>query len=365
MNLMKNSITILAGVALLCACQPTDSKGRIDLELTDMKSDTVLVGSYLISDLNHENLKMDTLLPGQTSYTYVADTDTTAYQVFITSTADRRKSIVLALCPGEQIKVTGTIEDWQVEGSELNADYAAIQKACRPYQAKMTSLEKAMTDEIYKNEYIPTWHRMDSLQADYVRQHPDKDLSLFILSEIKGKWVRELLPTLSPEVKNGPLAPIAQTFEEGFRRSEIFAENKKKVVEGTEAPDFTLNDPQGEPLSLSSLRGRYVVLDFWGSWCGSCIKDFPEMKKYYEKYKGRMEFLGIDCHDKEEEWRAALEKHDAPWLHVRSDKESDISLLYAVNVYPTKIVIDPEGKIAKIVLGEGRAFYEYLDTLLK
>ena len=65
-------------------------------------------------------------------------------------------------------------------------------------------------------------------------------------------------------------------------------------ADGIEAPDFTLNDLNGKPLTLSSLRGKYVILDFWGSWCGWCIKGIPQMKEYYQKYAGKFEILGID-----------------------------------------------------------------------
>ena len=359
---MKRKTLILPAVAaLMCACQPTNNKGRIDLELAEMKSDTLLVGSHLIQD--QKTLKMDTILPGQATYTYVAESDSNVYKVFIGPTGDTNKAIVLALLPGEHIQVTGSIEDWQVTGSELNAAYAPIQQACYPYVEKMDSLVKIMTEDIYRNEYLPTWRQMDSVQADYVRQHPDDDLSLLILENIRGKWIEELYPTLTERVKNGPLAPVAQVFEEGIRQKKLLEENKKKIVEGAEAPDFTLNDLQGKPLALSSLRGKYVVLDFWGSWCGWCIKGIPDMKKYYDKYKDRMEILGIDCRDTEQKWRDAVEKHQLPWLHVRNAGEPDVSVMYGIQGYPTKIVVDPEGKIAKIVIGEDPAFYEYLDGL--
>ena len=360
----KNVFTLLASAALLCACQPAQKNaGTIDIKLDEMKSDTLVVGSYLISDLNQNDLKKDTILPGQTTYTYTAETDSIAYKVFVLSTREPNQGIVLALLPGEQVEITGSLKDWQVAGSPLNATYAPIQKACRPYIEKMDSLEEIMTDDIYRNVYLPTWHQMDSLQADYVRQHPDDDLSLFILGEIGGKWVEELYPTLTEQVKNGPFAHIAQAFEKGFRRRKMFEENKKKMVEGAVAPDFTLNDLQGKPLTLSSLRGQYVVLDFWASWCGACIQEIPDMKKYYEQHKDKMQIVGVDCHDKEKDWKAAVEKHEIPWLHVRSTDDSDVSLLYAIQAYPTKIVVDPEGKIAKIFVGEGPALYEYLDTL--
>ena len=105
-------------------------------------------------------------------------------------------------------------------------------------------------------------------------------------------------------------------------------EAEAKIKEGLPAPDFTLNDLNGQPLALSSLRGKYVVLDFWGSWCGWCIKGIPDMKKYYEKYKGKLEILGIDCRDTEEKWKAAVEKHELPWLHVRNAGDPDVSILH-------------------------------------
>jgi thiol-disulfide isomerase/thioredoxin len=83
------------------------------------------------------------------------------------------------------------------------------------------------------------------------------------------------------------------------------------------APDFELPDLQGQPLKLSSLRGKYVVLDFWGSWCIWCIRGIPSMKEAYTKYKDKMEILGVDCRDTEEKWKAAVKEHELPWLHVR------------------------------------------------
>ena len=89
------------------------------------------------------------------------------------------------------------------------------------------------------------------------------------------------------------------------------------------------------------------------------------MKACYAKYKDRMEILGIDCRDTREEWKAAVEQHALPWLHVYNEGTPDVARLYAVQGYPTKIVVDPEGTILKIVRGEDPAFYAYLDELFK
>ena len=359
------TLLLLACAAPLTAFAQTAQRGTIDFELEELKADTLFIGTYLASDIDQRNLRLDTIAPGRDKYAYTAETDTTAYNVFVASEEDLSKTIFFALLPGDHFRVTGSLRDWQVEGSELNAAYAPIQKACRPYRERLEAMEQVMTEKLYNEEYLPLGNRMDSLQAAYVRQHPDSDLSLFILGEIKGEWVKELYPTLTERVKQGPFASIARMFEEGFRKERIFEENKKRIAEGAQAPDFTLNDLRGKPLALSSLRGKYVVLDFWGSWCGWCIHGIPDMKRYYAKYKDRMEILGIDCRDKEEVWKAAVEKHALPWLHVRNEGNPDVSLLYAVEGYPTKIVVDPEGKIAKIVVGESPEFYQYLDQLFQ
>ena len=133
-----------------------------------------------------------------------------------------------------------------------------------------------------------------------------------------------------------------------------------------EAPDFTLNDINGKPLTLSSLRGKYVILDFWGSWCGWCIKGIPQMKEYYQKYAGKFEILGIDCNDSEEKWKAAVEKYELPWLHVYNPRgDSKVLEQYEIQGFPTKIIVGPDGKIVKTIIGEDPAFYTFLDELFK
>ena len=131
------------------------------------------------------------------------------------------------------------------------------------------------------------------------------------------------------------------------------------------APDFELPDLQGNPLKLSSLRGKYVVLDFWGSWCIWCIRGIPRMKEAYSKYKDKMEILGVDCQDTEEKWKAAVEEHQLPWLQVRCPEDylQTLGQQYRIQGFPTKVIIDPEGRLVKVVVGEDPAFYTFLDQL--
>jgi hypothetical protein len=89
------------------------------------------------------------------------------------------------------------------------------------------------------------------------------------------------------------------------------------------------------------------------------------MKEAYTKYKDKMEILGVDCRVTEEAWKAAVDEHQLPWLQVRcpDDKLQALSNQYNIEGFPTKIVIDPEGKLVKVVVGEDPAFYTFLDEL--
>ena len=153
--------------------------------------------------------------------------------------------------------------------------------------------------------------------------------------------------------------------EQNQNIEEMVPESEAFEAADVEAPDFTLNDINGQPLKLSSLRGKYVILDFWGSWCVWCIKGFPKMKEYYQKYAGKFEILGIDCKDSEEKWKAAVAKHELPWLHVYNTDNSGVLEQYAIQGFPTKIIVGPDGKIVQTIIGEDPAFYTLLDKLFQ
>jgi len=174
--------------------------------------------------------------------------------------------------------------------------------------------------------------------------------------------MKEAVALLSKEVREGRMKSIYQTainqLEEQAQAESMAA---AKQAAGTIAPDFTLNDPTGKPLSLSSLRGKYVVLDFWGTWCGWCIRGIPKMKEYYSKYKNQFEILSIDCNESKEKWLAGLKKYEMPWLHVYNPDNTSVREDYAIRGYPTKIIVGPDGKIVKTVVGEDPSFYQFLD----
>ena len=137
-----------------------------------------------------------------------------------------------------------------------------------------------------------------------------------------------------------------------------------KLQPGEDAPRFTLRASDGKELSLTDIKGKYIVLDFWGSWCGWCIHGFPKMKEYYQKYSGRMEIIGMAYGDTQESWTKALAENQLPWKNVIDPTDSMIPK-YGVHSMPTKVVIDPEYKIVNVFVGETEDFYTQLDELMK
>ena len=286
------------------------------------------------------------------------------------------------LVGGEQMRVWDTDKSrFDVDGTGFYADYHKVDlfnendgKELRASTLQFREMKaskdikKEERDRFYNEVYLPNYNRHQQALVDYIKANPKQEAAVWLLRSI-GDFdkMKEAYQLFDPSVREGRMKPIyddlVKAEQQRIEEEAAEKESQKKQAAGLEAPQFTLNDINGKPLALSSLRGKYVILDFWGSWCVWCIKGFPQMKEYYAKYPGKFEILGVDCNDTEDKWKAAVEKHQLPWLHVYCPKEATVLADYGVTGFPTKIVIGPDGKIVKTIVGEAPEFYTMLDEL--
>jgi peroxiredoxin len=122
------------------------------------------------------------------------------------------------------------------------------------------------------------------------------------------------------------------------------------------APDFTMNDTTGNPVSLSSFRGKYVLVDFWASWCGPCRAENPNVVKAYNEYKGKnFTILGVSLDKTKDAWEKAIKDDHLAWNQVSDLQYWDnaAAKLYGVQAIPANFLIGPDGKIvAKNLRGD-------------
>jgi thiol-disulfide isomerase/thioredoxin len=129
------------------------------------------------------------------------------------------------------------------------------------------------------------------------------------------------------------------------------------LADGTTAPDFTVNDPTGNPVHLSDFKGKVVVIDFWATWCGPCQESLPDTNKLAETYKGQnIVFLGVNTWDTDDAFKSWLPSHKAldAIQFVIDPNQSDKSIassLYKVSGIPTQYVVDTKGDVAASFVG--------------
>ena len=373
---MKKTLFFIAITTLLCGCnaQPT-----ITVTLEDAANDTVRV-QMLKADLSDAESRTPEIIiakDGKFSYSLPEKSDVArvAYFSYATKTGEGQNNGILYLVPGENGTYSANITLGKYDGSTFYKDLMQMIESFYDLNALMAEIQQDAMNRLRKGEdravlaaevegkLNELMAKSDEKAIGYIKAHADNDVSAIVLTRIYDyKAAKEALGLISDKVRNGRCRNFVKAMKQ--RAEMMEREEAGKLKEGDIAPDFTLKSINGKNISLSSLRGKYVMLDFWGSWCGWCIKGIPDMKACYAKHKAKLEILGIDCNDPADRWKNAVAKHQLPWLNVRADEGSDIFTKYAIQGFPTKIILSPEGKVVKVFVGEDPQMYKFIDELL-
>ncbi|WP_111309053.1 TlpA disulfide reductase family protein [Confluentibacter sediminis] len=186
------------------------------------------------------------------------------------------------------------------------------------------------------------YYSIKDLQIDYIKSHLDEDYTAYLINELrinlKNEEVKDFYNVLDAKVKESKYGKIISNY---LKKSIDF-------TKGTPIVDFTLKDLKGENVSLSSFKGKYVLLDFWGSWCGICRGKYPEYSKIYEKYRDKgFEIVGVSLDKDEHKWKRAVKNDNLHWTNLIDSTGflGDIAVTYKVWTVPIAYFIDPEGNI--------------------
>ena len=253
----------------------------------------------------------------------------------------------------ENITLKGNVDNVQqldVKGSVINSDFMEFQNTFSP-------MFKGLMETNQKISANPSIKRDDSLVVSYMSQ--------------VGK-IKSTLDRFVANKKSSPVTPFALVVTSEIEENISATEQRFKMLDtavqhgfygkilaqrigeakigavGTDAMDFSQKDTTGKLVALSSFKGKYVLVDFWASWCGPCRMENPNVLSAYNKFKSKnFAILGVSLDKNRDAWIKAIKDDGLIWTHVSDLKywNNDVARLYKIESIPQNFLVDPNGKI--------------------
>ena len=295
------------------------------------------------------------------------------------------KIILLPIAPNDKLALNTTVKSfndkplisgisWSAQANEYY-DFIDIQKK---RSLKFKNSDQNSSNNDFQNYLINARNKIDSFSVSSLKKHPKSTFNivlfpaLFPLSSIE-KWDKNNLLLMRQVIRNlqgkYSKSSLVNRYSNQVDKIETAYLEYVGMKNGKiDAPDFALQTVDGEKLKLSDLQGKYVLIDFWASWCGPCRRENPNLVKLYKKFRNKeFTILSVSLDNNADAWKKAINKDGLLWSNHVSDLlgwESPLTKIYKFNEIPYTVLVNKEGKIIAKNL-RGKQLENKLSEILK